>query len=609
MAASDSIEVPTSGDARANAVEREQLRLLLAQTPVALGATLGVAASLAIFLYERVDRFTLFCWLTSVALVTLARGFVVRRVQRRLASIADPGKTMRRYSVLTFLAGSAWGAEVLLFMHPGDPMVFTLSLLALAGMTAGAVGSLGAHPPAYWAFALPCALAFIIAFFQGGSFGWPATLMAVLYFLANVSFLRSMHSSMISATRLRLENEALIGAVTDEKELAVEAQKVAEHATLAKSKFLAAASHDLRQPVHALGLFVGALEERATNAPDVRRISHLIRDATQAMKSLLDGLLDISKLDAGSVEPKIADVAVGAVLESICLQLEPTARARGLDLRYVPTTLWGRTDPAMFDRIARNLITNAIRYTSRGKVLVGCHRRPTTIELRVYDTGPGIPEDMREEIFVEFRQLHNPERDRSQGLGLGLAIVRRLAALLDHPIEVRSVLGRGSVFSLHLPYGTPQAAHPVSQWPKHSNILEGKTLLLIDDELSVLMAMQMLLESWGCEVHLASSGAEALELVRQGVSFDALLVDYRLRDGETGLEAIDSILAKLDTSPAILLITGDTAPGRIREARSVDYPLLHKPVVPNALRRALEKALETPTSNEASHTHSSDLET
>ena len=579
-------------DAVQLAVQREQLRLLLGQTPMAVAATAGISGAMVAFIGPYVDPVPLVAWLLALAAVMLVRWVVYRRLLPRVEELASPLRWMRRYSILTFLTGAVWGAEAALYMNPREPVVFTMSLLGLAGMAAGAVGSLGAYPLAYLVFALPSAVMVILAFLQPGSFGWPGAVMAAVYYGANVSFLRSMHGSLVQAIRLRLDNEALVGAVTAEKESAVDARKVAEQAMVAKSQFLAAASHDLRQPVHALALFGAALEERAGNEQDVRRLSGLIGESSQALKSLLDGLLDISRLDAGNLAPTVVDVRLDGILAPLHHQFEPLAARKGLELRYVPTSLWARSDPAMLERIARNLVSNAIHYTERGKVLFGCHRGAEGIELRVYDTGRGIADDMLDEIFVEFRQLHNPERDRSKGMGLGLAIVRRLAALLDQPVFVRSVVGKGSLFALRMPYGEAQATPTTEEPERRGGTLVGRSLLLVDDEQSILTAMHFLLEGWGCRVHLATSGDEAEELATRGVSIDAMVVDYRLRAGETGPEAIRKVLAALGRPIPVLLITGDTAPDRIREAQSAGYPLLHKPLVASLLRKELEKAMD-----------------
>jgi signal transduction histidine kinase len=503
--------------------------------------------------------------------------------------IASPVRLMRWYSLLTLLNGAAWGVAALLYMVPGDPLVFTMCLMGLAGIASGAVGSLSPYPPAYWTFATACLGLVVVAFLRATSFGWPAAFMAAIYFGANISFLRVVHSSLVEAIRLRLENEALLVEVTEEKDRALRAQQTAERATHAKSKFLAAASHDLRQPVHALALFSSALGERADREAEVRRIAGLVETATLSMKSLLDGLLDISKLDAGSVEPVIRDVPLQSIIDPVCAELEPDARSKGLTMKVDRVDTWVRTDPAMLERILRNLVGNAIRYTESGEIRVQCTGDDELLELSVRDTGPGIPGDMHDEIFIEFRQVHNPERDRSKGLGLGLAIVRRLAALLDHPLSLRSEIGAGSTFSLSLPVVEARTAVRADQ-PQTTADLEGRTVLVIDDESAVLEALRTILEAWGCSVLTASSGSEAADVVT-GTAVDVVVADYRLRDEETGIAAIDHVFTALGRSVPTLLVTGDTHPERIREAESAGYPLVHKPVLGSDLKQALRTAL------------------
>ncbi|WP_448191961.1 ATP-binding protein [Azospirillum sp. sgz301742] len=372
------------------------------------------------------------------------------------------------------------------------------------------------------------------------------------------------------------------------------AKEAAEGANQAKSRFLAAASHDLRQPVQSLLLFMGVLKDRLTQEPTAAAALSAMEQSLDALRLLLDSLLDISRLDAGLIEPQPVDMPVTQLLDRFAAEYGPRAAALGLRFRVVRSTLAVHSDPALLERILRNLIENALRYTRSGGVLIGCRRCGGRVRIMVADTGIGIAGERVDDIFEEFYQLGNPERDRSKGLGLGLAVVRRLSRLLGHGVEVHSRVGRGSVFSLDVPLVRrpprfdPPAA-PAASGERHGLVL------VIDDEVLVRLGLQTMLESWGHTVLVAGSVGEALQRVEEcRRAPDAILADYRLRDGETGIQAIRMIEERFGACPPAAMITGDTAPERLAEARASGIQMLHKPVVAVELRKAIASMLASP---------------
>jgi signal transduction histidine kinase/ActR/RegA family two-component response regulator len=395
--------------------------------------------------------------------------------------------------------------------------------------------------------------------------------------------------------------------ITDLKrrEAALEAaRRSAEQANAAKTRFLAAASHDLRQPIHALGLLFATLAESVRDERTTPLLKQ-IDNAVDAVDSMLNSLLDISKLDAGVVRPHVGPVDLAALLQRLDDEHQPIARLTGNRLRVRPADAVVTSDAAMLHRILANLVSNALRYTVDGRVLVGARRRGRSTRIDVYDNGPGIPEDALEDIFLEFHQLGNPERDRRKGLGLGLAIVKRLADLLGHRIEVRSVLGRGSRFSGTLPASAdarPGAARsPLAAAPGAD--LHGKRVLLLDDEVAVLDAMSSLLERWGCDVTTTAAPEEAeAALASASAPPDMLIVDYRLRRHASGIETIGRLHEVAGHRIPALVITGDTAPDRLREAQESGYPLLHKPVKPAELRAVMRQLISDDTAAAGSAT-------
>ena len=372
-----------------------------------------------------------------------------------------------------------------------------------------------------------------------------------------------------------------------------EAKQTAELANLAKSKFLAAASHDLRQLLQALILMLRLLENRAGDA----KTSALVGDAQGAldiMARLLNALLDMSKLDAGLVVPDVAPLNIGELLTQLGRQFAPQADEKEIDLRIVAPDLWVLSDVGLLERIIENLLANALRYTEQGRVLLGCRRRGDRLRIEVWDTGIGIGRDQQDEIFSEFHQIGNAERNLTRGLGLGLAIVDRLAKLLGHSIDLRSEPGRGSVFAVELPIGdrsqSPPSPPPATE--SEMQLLEGLVALVIEDDDAVRRAMVMALEQLKLTVWQAAGGTEALSLLAAmgGAPPDVIFADYRLSEGTWGHQVIAEIRRRYDLDITAAIITGDTAPAEIREIHASGCRLLYKPVDMHAIVDVLRAA-------------------
>lgn len=366
----------------------------------------------------------------------------------------------------------------------------------------------------------------------------------------------------------------------------------AERANLAKSRFLAAASHDLRQPMHALGLFIEELGQQPLEARARRLVEHIAASA-EAMENLLDSLLDISRLDAGVLNPEPRPFSVQSVLERIAASQRPTAEDRGLRLILRPTPLWVHSDPVLFERIVTNLVSNAIRYTPSGTILIACRRRSDRLRIEVRDSGVGIALDAQDIIFQEFIQLDNAERSRDKGLGLGLAIVRRLAGLLGHPLDLRSAPGRGSMFAIELPLADEGSAPGAGCEERIPGDLHDVRIALVDDDPLARAAMESLLDAWGCEVFAAETHEELLARLAPGDWRPELLIsDFRLRGPLNGMDLIRLLREPiyLPGLPAIL-ISGDTGTETLADAQRANIPLLHKPVRPARLRALMHRML------------------
>ena len=366
-----------------------------------------------------------------------------------------------------------------------------------------------------------------------------------------------------------------------------------ELANLAKSRFLAAASHDLRQPLQALGLFVDQLHDHMKSAEGGRLVER-IDAAVAAMNELFNALLDISKLDAGVLATNVTEMPIAHLLTRIESTFAEAARQKGLSFRVVPSSAWVRSDFILLERVMLNLVSNAVRYTSSGSIVVGCRRRGEQIRIEVCDSGPGIPEDQRRNIFGEFYRLS--KGDSHGGLGLGLAIVDRLCTLLGHSIELTSTVGRGSRFSVAVPLAPAQAvfAEPQAAAPRAPDVSSGKLVVVIDDEALVLEGIGGLLRKWGCRVVSAGSFAAAMAGLDKNEPPDLIISDYRLGNGQSGIATIAQLRETFGAAIPAFLISGDTAPERLREARESGHHLLHKPVRPMRLRAMVSQLLQDP---------------
>jgi len=376
-------------------------------------------------------------------------------------------------------------------------------------------------------------------------------------------------------------------ALEIEVERQAEARHEAELANQSKSRFLAAASHDLRQPLHALGLFASALDERLKQ-PGERELVGRMGQSIASLESLFDQVLDVSRLDAGAVTAEARAVPLQPLFDRVANDLFSAAHEKGLALRFVPTGRVVRSDPYLLERIVRNLVSNAIRYTDHGAILVGARPRGSRVALEVRDSGIGIPAGLQERVFEEFYQAGEGDRGRREGLGLGLSIVRRLCDLLGHGLELASAPGRGTRFRILVDRAEapPGAAAEAPTAPEGS--LAGTSVVVIDDARDVRDSMLALLGAWGCRAHAFASAREAREALPSGSPAPSLLVvDYRLGGGETGLEAAQALRAAWGASVPVVIISGESSAAEISRIRESGMPLLLKPVPPAKLRSLL----------------------
>ncbi|MEO5322283.1 ATP-binding protein [Mesorhizobium sp. CC13] len=527
-------------------------------------------------------------WLGALYLLTAIRVLASRRFFGRKR---DSG-SMLRWAWLaagfSWVSGLLWGGLGWAGFLPEAPIVLSFTVIVLTGLVCGTVPSLSAFPPALvgsiLATALPVAVRTITteSDISGAFLFLLASLVAINFYYCRITY--RMLRETIS---LRLENEDLVLNLQEQRDRAQSADR-------AKTRFLAAASHDLRQPIHALSLLVSTLavlgQRGDVPSADARSLAGRAKSVVGNLSGLLNGLLDISKLDAGIVTVTLETVALRELFRDLNGEFAEEARQRGLEWRVVDSSLRVESDPMMPRRVLNNLLSNAFRYTTQGRVLLGCRRRGDMVEIQVLDTGPGIPAEQQAMVFEEFVQLQNPARDRTQGLGLGLAIVRRTAGLLKHPLRLVSRPGSGSLFAVTVPIvRTAASPRPVEQ-VAHVGVSAG--IMVVEDEADVLDAMVQLLTLEGHRVYAGRSAAEAQSAHAQAskaghAPVDLIVADYRLADGATGFEAIQALTAYVGRPVPAIIITGDTSPERLKEVNASGARILHKPIGGEDLREAI----------------------
>ena len=566
-------------------IRHEQVRLIYNQGPVLVfGATL-CAVLVTLFLWRHVAHLPLLIWLSAVCVSTVLRIWVIRSYRRASVAVQHNRQWGRYFWLGTLSAGLIWGVWPFLFYHLYTTEYLLLISTIFAGMVAVSAASASIFLPAFVSFSVPLILPLALTHVLSGIESMVLTGVLLIVFLIINGFLAARgslhHKELI---RARFENQELMERLETEK-------TIAQKAVIAKSRFLAAASHDLRQPLHAMGLFLSALRNREADTKQLTIIDDMTKSA-QALNGLFNSLLDVSRLDAEIIEFNPTHVSVVELFDRLRAQFNHQAQEKNLTLIVDAKNCVLYSDSILLERILRNLLANAIQYTHRGRVILSCEAQDNGSGLiSLTDTGIGIPDDELDEVFSEYYQLSNSERNRQKGLGLGLAIVKRLCELMAIPMRIRSELGQGTVFELDVPEGDsalvekpPTNAEPVS--------VAGRRVLVIDDEPQVLQSMKHMLEDWGCQVLLAESARNALQIIALSDELpDLIFSDYRLANNLNGVDAVAAVRESLDADIPAIIVTGDTSPERLKEVSASDLQLLHKPVSADELHRVLSQLL------------------
>ncbi len=555
----------------------EQLKLSMGNLGITLIPTFLIVILICGALYNHTNANAILAWGVVVTLSKLVCWSHARHHLRVDIAIDKAVQVVLISMLLNTVDGAIWGSLAWVAL---DTTSLMGSILVIAVLTAVAGNSMSLLSPVLPIFLALVAAEIAVAVSKVFLLGDPTYnalgLAGLLYIFILMAQAHNSSRAARAAIVLGLENIELMEKLRLETSIAQQARLEAEQANASKSKFLAAASHDLRQPIHAQGLFLDILSRSGLNPQQQQSLDCAIA-ASHASAEMLNTMLDFSRIEAGVVQPQVISFRLQPLLNKIEREFAQQADAKGLAYRSRETGLAADSDPALIELILRNLVSNAIRYTDSGGLLVACRQRYGHVSLEVWDTGIGIESKHQHEVFREFHQLGNPERDRRKGLGLGLSIVDGLTRTLGHTLSLDSKPGRGSWFRLTLPLATGACVDNAVVLNQHKEQLRHVRVLVVDDDEAVRIGTLHLLRDWGCVAEAAETIEEALELAVQHAP-DVVISDYRLRDQRTGLEAIAALRAVFGQGLPALLITGDTASDRLREALSSNIPLLHKPV-------------------------------
>jgi signal transduction histidine kinase/CheY-like chemotaxis protein len=591
MSAAPSAALPTPPEGR----RFDHIRALFVQTPASLvGYLIGWSLMVAMY-WPLAPRGPMLAWsgvLAALLGVRLAHYLRFRRNPD--ADDATLHEWRRSWKLLVLLQASCWAVAVWLFWDLGTPYHRTALMLVIFSLGLASVQLLATQQRLYIAFVCVLLGPAILRIATDTTQPWHWQLAGILglQFVALLVMGRVQRSALDQVIRLKAHSEKLAVQLHHEMGVSEQARRAAEAASRAKTQFFAAASHDLRQPLHAMGLFAEALRQRAHD-PEVASLVNSINESVDALEGLFGELLDITRIDTGGVDVNPAPMAMRELFARLRLHFEPTAFEKGLALSFHGARHVAFADPVLLERILRNLVSNAIRYTDDGGVLVGCRPRGDKLLMQVWDSGIGISEASLPRIFDEFYQVQSQrplQAHQRKGLGLGLAIVARLAALLEAPITVRSRVGHGTVFSFEVPPGKAVRALEPATTPQRAPLgltLQGRLILVVEDEAAVREGLVVLLKAWGASVADFET-VVALQAWLAGspaVAPDLLLVDYRLPQGATGIDALAIARGHwADRKLPAIVITGSTIGGHETEAAEHDFHLLIKPVLPNKLR-------------------------
>ncbi|MDP3822198.1 MAG: hybrid sensor histidine kinase/response regulator [Burkholderiales bacterium] len=565
-------------------IRAEVKRLYDNAIPAAAGAVV-VALVFWLMFYRHTHDPRVLIWAVLAHGCQAARLAVLVSFQRAKGTRRDPAVWLFRYRAALFCMSATWGLAPLMFLPAGDLAYTAIMLLVLLGVAVSGITAIATDRLSVMLWIVPLMGPAPIALLWHYS---PENLalaaFAVLFIFVNLTYVLKQNHVLSSTLRAQFENAALVKRLNEQVELTAAASKD-------KSRFLAAASHDLRQPLHALSFFGSTLEKRMANSPDLPLIFNMMR-SIEALDRSFNAILDVSKLDAQAVEPHLQLFPLRDLFRRLQMSFGGQAEEAGLQLRFKPGGKIVKSDPQLLERTLANLVQNGLRYCRGGGVVVLARNWRGGTNIEVWDTGIGIPETELPKIFGEFYQVANPERDRNKGLGIGLAIVSRLTLLLDHTLTVQSRVGQGSLFRIWIKGSDLEQMDEftVGSDTVPTRIDDIRTILFIDDEEAIRTSVSDLLRQWGYTVLATATVDEARRAALNHDSvIDVVISDLRLRGGEDGILAIEQIRQVCGYTVPAVLVTGDTAPDQVQRIHESGHIVLFKPVRPKDLYDVLKR--------------------
>lgn len=562
------------------------LEMMISRLRIANYGNLLLVFAIAGFLWSRISQDFLVGWvLVNIAITFIRIKLVYKRYERTHIDESNVRMWLIMFCISLGVTNLVWAAAFPQFIAPNSPSLVVIVMFCFFTIIASGIGTLSVYMPAFFSHGVPLVSVLATYFFmQSGPNDVAYGLAVLLFYFVAALLAKTGNKDMQTLMRLQIEKQEIAEELEQKKELA-------EQASLEKDRFLAAASHDLRQPLHSASLLLSSLSRYVKEPPAV----DILNDTKNAIKALnhsFSSLLDVSKLDAGVVTPQLQHISIANILQKLAKEYLPRAQQKGLELVIEESQCTIYSDKALTERILRNLLSNAIQYTDSGSITITSYTEGGQVEIKVADTGPGIAAEQQALIFSEYYQVNNPERDRSQGFGLGLSIVKRLAILLGGKIRLESTEAQGSAFTITLMEG--QASKVVTAPTSAIDLSKFNNLkvLVIEDDSEVRKAIKTVINGWNCSVLLSESSDEAIRLMNEEDFIpELILADYRLRNNQTGVEAIEKVRDELNNQIPAIIITGDTSPKRIKEASNSGFQLLHKPVAAPVLRAAMQKSL------------------
>ncbi len=584
--------MPSMSEDTLDRIKERRLDLLLKQTAMTGFFSVLFATILTFLLRNTGHLEAMLYWVGINLLMVLSREIFIYprfRAQRRHGQ----SNFNLIHGVIVFFwlfAGLLWGIGGYLFMpHEDQPELIVTFITTYVGLTAGNIISFA---PSVWTgvvFTVPAILGLAVRVYELGYMVFFYSMLIYILFLLIV--IVRISKVVINTISVDLDNERLLNAVTEEKERAEQEKEKAEKANLGKSEFLAAASHDLRQPLNSIGLFLYGLKQKVQGDNGALQLVDKITSAHQALSDMFSALLEISNVDTGKIRIHAKLIEPTMVVQSVVDELTDTATAKGLQIRHNGSDAWAMTDEILLARIVRNLLGNAIKYTDKGYIEITESVAQQHLSIAITDTGIGIPEDELESIFAEYYQVGNKRRDRREGVGLGLSITKRLCDLLGYELSVTSSEGQGSCFTVTLAATEAQDMPAEPEYPTEQPNLENVRVLVIDDEPDILDGMRLVLQEWQCEVDTASDYRQASAAIA-ATPPDIILCDYRLQDDMTGLDVLRSLEQQYGKPIPAIIITGEHTAVVEAELQQMDYQLLTKPIQPMQLQVAISNLLD-----------------